>query len=90
MEPSPCEGPPFPRIRCPASGSCTGVATWLTEHVGGRALGGLDRDLWNARPYILDLLLKISNNLLKNDLTSLSSTPGTNKPYGKININHYH
>lgn len=33
-------------------------------------------------------LLKISNTLLRNDLTSLNSTPGTNKAYGKININH--
>jgi hypothetical protein len=33
-------------------------------------------------------LLKISNTLLRNDLTSLNSTLGTNKAYGKININH--
>ena len=34
------------------------------------------------------LLLKTSNNLLRNDLTSLSSTLAHKKAYGRININH--
>lgn len=48
VEPSPCEGPPFPRIRCPARGTFTGVATWLTECRGAGVGGAGPRSM--ARP----------------------------------------
>ena len=76
---------PFPRTYCRMKGNYMGVGDpRLPENVGEAEamIDGVSGVIFST------LLLKTSNNLLRNDLTSLSSTLAHKKAYGRININH--